>query len=98
MTHGVAKAVLLLGSAGIAIAAACHRVDGPSILGADLAAAAPEFADVPAGAVFGPSPRPGVRRIATAAELERFGRTQGIAARAESLCFERAAAAPQPEV
>ncbi len=57
-------------------ALACHVVNGPNIIGKDVAAADPAFATLDPAAIIASSPIPGVQRI--------------LRVRGEELCFERA--------
>jgi flagella basal body P-ring formation protein FlgA len=80
--------------AGVLFASDCRKVEGDTILGRDLAAANPAFAGAPPDAIFGFAPRPGVARMATAAQLKRFAREHGIEGTFEAMCFERATEPP----
>ena len=69
--------------------AACLPVAGSRILGRDLALADPRFAALPATLAVGFAPEPGVRRIYSAAELQRLARANGLQlADPPEICFE----------
>ncbi|SPE36360.1 SAF domain [Candidatus Sulfopaludibacter sp. SbA3] len=77
---------------------ACHSMEGDKVRGSDLAAASAAFAAAPPDAVAGYAPQPGMRRIFDAGELERFARANHFeVAGVTALCFERAAALPDPQ-
>jgi flagella basal body P-ring formation protein FlgA len=82
------KLLLLMGVSSAAFAA-CLPVAGSRILGRDLALADPRFAALPATLAVGFAPAPGVRRIYTAAELQRLARANGLQlADPAEICFE----------
>ncbi len=72
-------------------ALACNLVEGPRILGRDLASANPYFATLDSALVVGASPLPGVQRILHADELVRLARQNSIASPTPiaEICFER---------
>jgi flagella basal body P-ring formation protein FlgA len=71
------KLLLLMGLSSAAFAA-CLPVAGSRVLGRDLALADPRFAALPATLAVGFAPQPGVKRIFTAAELQRIARANGL--------------------
>jgi hypothetical protein len=72
-------------------APACHIVQGERILAADLAAALPAFAALPAGTDLGPAPAVGAHRVFRPGELLRMAGSHGIPATGPAgVCFERA--------
>jgi flagella basal body P-ring formation protein FlgA len=73
-------------------ALACHVVDGPRILGQDVASANSYFGALDPGLLVGASPLPGVQRVLHADELVRLARQNAIAppTPAGEICFERA--------
>ena len=82
------KLLLLMGLSSAAFAA-CLPVAGSRVLGRDLALADPRFAALPATLAVGFAPQPGVRRIYTAAELQRIARANGFQlADPAEICFE----------
>lgn len=58
--------------------AECVSIQGPRILGRDLAAASPELATFPAQQAFGFAPAPGRVRVIEPAELLRWARQSGL--------------------
>jgi hypothetical protein len=72
-------------------AGACHAVDGPAILGRDLAAADPEFSGLAPDAAIAPAPLAGVERVLRSADIAGLAREHGLPAptRLEELCFVR---------
>ncbi len=73
-------------------ALACNVVEGPRILGRDLASANPYFAALDPTLMVSGSPLPGVQRILHADELVRMARQNSIAppTPTSEICFERA--------
>jgi flagella basal body P-ring formation protein FlgA len=70
---------------------ACVRIEGDRITAKDLAQAAAAFAAVPADAVIGYGPAPGLRRNFSAGELSRIAHRLGATEEiVEGVCVERA--------
>jgi flagella basal body P-ring formation protein FlgA len=75
---------------------ACIPVDGPKILGADSAASG-VLPGIPADAVLGFAPSPGVRRLFGLQALRRVAARYGLAApQQREICFERRTAPLDP--
>jgi flagella basal body P-ring formation protein FlgA len=75
---------------------ACIPIDGPRILGADVAPTG-LLPQIPADAVLGFSPSPGVRRIFNLQSLRRIAVRHGLAPPASGeICFERKTASLDP--
>ena len=72
------------------LAASCIAVGGESITAADAARAVPAFGALAPAEKLAFAPFPGVRRVATAREIERWAADRGIAASpVGAVCFER---------
>ncbi len=71
---------------------ACQMVDGPRILGGDLAAASSTFIALDPDLMIAAAPLPGVQRVFHADELVRLARQNSIVAPVPvaEVCFERA--------
>jgi flagella basal body P-ring formation protein FlgA len=71
---------------------ACQTVDGPAILGRDLAAANSYFAPLDPRLAIGASPMPGVQRVFHGDELVRLARQNSLPSPTPlaEICFERA--------
>jgi flagella basal body P-ring formation protein FlgA len=68
---------------------ACIPIEGPKILGSDIAATG-LLPQLPANAVLGFSPAPGVRRVFNLQSLRRIAARHGLAPPAQGeVCFER---------
>ena len=83
---------ILVASAAVRPASACQIVEGERIRAADLAAASPGFAALPAGTDLGPAPSVGARRTFQPQELLRLANLHGVNAAGSPapMCFERA--------
>jgi len=80
--------VLLLSLSSFA-RAECVPLTGERIVGTDLALADPRFAALPASAIVGWAPAPGVKRTFAAAELARIAKAYGIEPwEGAEVCFE----------
>jgi len=84
--------MIMFAAPALAFVLACQAVDGDRILGKDLAEANPAFAEVPADAVIGTSPLPGVQRIVHPDELTRIAKQYNVALAPlpGEVCFVRA--------
>jgi len=74
----------------------CIAVSGPEVTAADFAGTMPEFTSLPPEKVLLASPRPGVKRILSPAEVARLLPTKSPA-EAPVVCVERGAGPLQPE-
>lgn len=76
---------------------ACVAVDGERLRASDLAVAEPAFGRLAPATELGWAPAPGVRRIVSAAELERLAARFGLRVAGRAICLERAVAPPARE-
>jgi flagella basal body P-ring formation protein FlgA len=66
----------------------CAPVSGDRIMGADLASAVPQLAEIPASLNLGYAPVPGIQRVFRASELRRLAERYGIHPKPlEPVCF-----------
>ncbi len=85
------RAALIAGCICSVSFGACVRIEGDRITAKDLAGVAPALASVPADAVIGFAPVPGLRRNFSANELSRIAHGLGATdAVTEGICVERA--------
>ena len=72
----------------LSLAAGCHSISGPRILGSDLMAADPRLSGFPQSFVVGFAPAPGINRVLKASEIRRLAVSNGVdIAAPEDLCF-----------